>query len=185
MVDACSAVFSSIVVLPSAHCCLNSVLFHTKCFHCFLPVLCFMMAILSVNWRFSGWWSWMLCSFFFDRCFACWICSNCWFNTDSFLAQRITVQVMSAASQKYYLKYFYCFFFQCFFSWWQFCPLIGEFYVSDGWFFDFSLIIWGKPSSSQSQITSLKSKITNLKHNSLINGHNCHHKTKHRQEIKL
>ena len=76
-------------------------------------------------------------------------------------------------------------FFPVLFLWWQFCPLIGEFYVSGGWFFDFSLIIWGKPSSSQSQITSLKSKITNLKHNSLINGHNCHHKTKQRQEIKL
>ena len=63
--------FFFIVVLSSAHCWFNTVLFHTKCFHCFLPVLCFMMAILSVNWRFSGWWSWMLCSFFFDRCFAC------------------------------------------------------------------------------------------------------------------
>ena len=49
MVDACSAVFSSIVVLPSAHFWLNTVLFHTKCFPCFLPVLCFMMAILAVN----------------------------------------------------------------------------------------------------------------------------------------
>ena len=49
MVDACSAVFSSMVVLPSAHCWFNTALFHTKCFHCFLPVLCFMMAILTVN----------------------------------------------------------------------------------------------------------------------------------------
>ena len=27
----------------------------------------------------------------------------------------------------------------------------------------------------------LEIKITNLKHNSVINGHNCHHITKHRQ----
>ena len=46
MVDACSAVFVFIVVLSSAHCWFNTVLFHTKCF---LPVLCFMMAILAVN----------------------------------------------------------------------------------------------------------------------------------------
>ena len=48
MVDACSAFFF-IVVLSSAHCWFNTVVFHTKCFHCFLPVLCFMMAILAVN----------------------------------------------------------------------------------------------------------------------------------------
>ena len=38
--------FFFIVVLSSGHCWFNTVLFHTKCF---LPVLCFMMAILAVN----------------------------------------------------------------------------------------------------------------------------------------
>ena len=183
--DACSAVFSSIVVLPSAHCCLNSVLFHTKCFHCFLPVLCFMMAILSVNRRFFRLVILDALQLFLRSLF-------CLLNMLELLVQHWFVSRAKnyctgdvCCESKVLFEVFLLFFFQCFFSWWQFCPLIGEFYVSDGWFFDFSLIIWGKPSSSQSQITSLKSKITNLKHNSLINGHNCHHKTKHRQEIKL
>ena len=174
--------------LRSLYCLLRTVVWTLFCFTRSVFIVscqCFVSwwQFCPLTGGFSGWWSWMLCSFFFDRCFACCALQYAqhWFVSRA--KNYCTGDV--CCESKVLFEVFLLFFFQCFFSWWQFCPLIGEFYVSDGWFFDFSLIIWGKPSSSQSQITSLKSKITNLKHNSLINGHNCHHKTKQRQEIKL
>ena len=104
MVDACGAVFSSILVLPSVHCCLNSVLFHTKCF---LPVLCLMMAILSRNRRFFRLvmldalqlFLWSL--FYLLRTP---ICSYCWFNTDSFLPVLFFMNAILLVSWRVYVS---------------------------------------------------------------------------------
>ena len=164
MVDACSAVF-----FLSSYCLLRTV---GSTLFCFTRSVFIVSCQCFVSWwqfcpltgGFSGWWSWMLCSFFFDRCFTCWICSNCWFNTDSFLAQRITVQVISAASQKYYLKYFYCFFLPVLFFVMAILSVNQRVYVSDGWFLT-SVWWFGAnqvPHSPKSPAWNHKSPIWNI-----------------------
>ena len=158
MIDACSAVFSSIVILSSVHCwstCFKRSVFIVSC-QCFVSWWQFCPLTEGLIFQVGN----LGCSAAFSSIVVCLlrtpICSNCWFNTVPF-------QVISAASKKYCLKYFHCFLPVLFFVM-AILSVNRRVYVSDGWFLT-SVWWFGAnqvPHSPKSPAWNQKSPIWNI-----------------------